>query len=162
MLVFVVLPIAELYVMVQVSQAIGFASALLLLIGVSVLGGWLVRHQGLRIWNRFQQQIGRGVVPSKELVDGVLVLLAGVLLLTPGFITDALGIVLLLPPVRALVRTILVRRTQRRATIISATYEGPYAGPVAGPYEGPFGGDRIIDVGPGDDPDAKPDREARP
>ncbi len=138
-LVFVVLPIVELYVFVQTSQAIGFGSALLLLIAVSVVGVWLVRHQGVRIWNRFQQQIARGVVPSRELVDGVLVLFAGVLLLTPGFITDVLGILLLLPPVRAVVRAVFLRRTTRRATVIAATY-GARAD-----------GDRIIDVGPGND-----------
>jgi UPF0716 protein FxsA len=107
---FLVVPIAELYVIVQFSQAIGFLSTLGLLIGISVFGGWLVRHQGIRVWQRFNQQLGAGKVPSREIVDGVLLLFAGALLLTPGFLTDALGILLLLPPTRAVFRGVVLRR----------------------------------------------------
>jgi UPF0716 protein FxsA len=139
-LLFIALPISELYVFVQASHAIGFFSSLGLLIGISVLGGWLVKHQGMRVWKRFNAQIARGVVPSKEIADGVLLLMAGVLLLTPGFITDAFGLLLMLPPVRALVRGRFVKRMGKRQ-VITATYGGPRPGPG------------IIDVGSEDDDD---------
>ena len=121
---FIVVPIVELYLIVQMSHAIGFANTLGLLIVISILGGWLVRHQGMRVWNRFQQQVHQGAVPSREIVDGALLLLAGALLLTPGFLTDAIGIVLLLPPVRAVVRVMVLRRMRRRPGVIRATHGG--------------------------------------
>ena len=126
-LLFLVLPISELYVFVQASHAIGFFSSLGLLVAISVLGGWLVKHQGMRVWRRFNVQIARGAVPSKEIADGVLVLIAGALLLTPGFITDAFGLLLMLPPVRALVRGRFVKRMGKRQ-VITATYGGPLRG----------------------------------
>jgi len=117
-------PIAELYVFVQMSHAIGFFNSLLVLAGVSVVGAWIVKRQGMRVWRRFNEQVRRGAVPSREIADGVALLVAGALLLTPGFITDAIGVLLLLPPVRAVVRTVLARRS-RGKHVITATYSGP-------------------------------------
>jgi UPF0716 protein FxsA len=119
---FLVVPIAELAVIVRVAGAVGVAPTLLVLIAVSVLGAWLVKREGIGIWRRIQRQIGAGQVPGKELVDAFLVLFAGVLLLTPGFLTDALGILLLLPPVRAVVRVTLLRRFTRRAVVRVESY----------------------------------------
>ena len=117
-------PILELYVFVQMSHAIGFFESLLLLAAVSVVGAWIVKHQGLRVWRRFNEQVQQGVVPSREIADGVALLVAGVLLVAPGFVTDAIGVLLLVPPVRALVRAIALRRAHRR-TVVTATYSGP-------------------------------------
>lgn len=146
LLFFVVLPITELYVFVQSSHAIGFFSALGLLVAVTIVGTWLVKHQGLRVWRRFNEQIAKGTPPSKEIADAVLLLVAGFLLVFPGFVTDVLGILLLLPPVRALVRGGFVRRMGKRR-VIRATYGGPMPGgpftPGGGRGPDPFG---VIDV----------------
>jgi UPF0716 protein FxsA len=81
---------------------------------ISFTGAWLMKREGLTTWRRAQRQVDAGVVPGKELVDGALIVLAGALLVAPGFITDALGLLLLLPPVRAGVRSFSRRRLQRR------------------------------------------------
>lgn len=109
-IVFIVVPIAELYVLLQVGQAIGVLPTIALLIGASVAGSWLMRSQGRATWVRFHHVLGEGRVPGREVIDGVLIIFGGALLVTPGFLTDVLGLVLLLPPTRALVRGVLVRR----------------------------------------------------
>jgi UPF0716 protein FxsA len=112
-----VVPIAELWVIVETADRLGVASTLALLILVSVAGAALLRQQGSAAWRRLQEALERGEMPSRELVDGALVLVGGVLLLTPGFVTDAVGLTLLLPPTRAvtkrLARAILARRVRR-------------------------------------------------
>jgi UPF0716 protein FxsA len=85
---------------------------------VSAVGAWLVKREGMSVWNRFQRQVESGSVPGKEIADGVMILFAGALLMTPGFLTDLLGISLLLPPVRAVVRGAVMRRAARRAGIL--------------------------------------------
>jgi UPF0716 protein FxsA len=120
--IFLVVPIAELYVIVQASQAIGFLNTLGLLIVVSIVGAWLVKREGLRVWGRFQQQVAAGQSPSREIADGVCILAAGVLLIAPGFMSDALGVLLLLPPTRALLRPVLVRRFAGSSRVVRATY----------------------------------------
>jgi UPF0716 protein FxsA len=109
-LLFIVVPIVELYVIIQVGHAIGIWWTLALLLVDSVLGSWLMRAQGRSAWRRFQAAIAGGRVPARETLDGVLVIFGGAFLLTPGFVTDILGAILLLPPTRSLVRRVLVRR----------------------------------------------------
>jgi len=99
---FVFVPIVELAVIIQVGQAIGVVETLLLMVLVSIVGAWLVKREGIGVWRRAQRQLDTGVMPGRELVDGVLIMVAGALLLLPGFVSDCLGILLLLPPVRAL------------------------------------------------------------
>ncbi len=113
-IVFIVLPIVELAVIIQVGQAIGVFNTIAVLLLVSVVGAWLVKREGMGVWNRFQRQVQTGVVPGREIADGVLILFAGALLLTPGFVTDVLGILLLLPPVRAAIRSAGLYRAGRR------------------------------------------------
>jgi UPF0716 protein FxsA len=117
-LLFALVPLVELYVIIQVGQSIGALNTIGLLLLVSIVGSWLVKREGLEVWRRFQHQVHAGVVPGKEIADGVMVLLAGALLLTPGFLSDVLGILLLLPPVRAVVRAAALRRAARRAGIV--------------------------------------------
>jgi UPF0716 protein FxsA len=117
---FIVVPLVELYVIVQVSHQIGLGNALGLLLVVSLTGAWLVKHEGLRVWRQFRAEAAAGRVPSRSIADGVLVLLAGVLLLAPGFVTDAIGLVLLLPPVRAGIRPLLLRRFVGASTVVRA------------------------------------------
>jgi UPF0716 protein FxsA len=113
-LLFIVVPIAELAVIIQVGQAIGVWWTIALLVADSILGSVLMRSQGRSAWRRFNAAVQEGRVPAREVLDGALVIFGGVLLLTPGFLTDLLGLVLLIPPTRALVRRVLVRRLERR------------------------------------------------
>ena len=114
-LLFVLAPLAELFVIIQVGHAIGAFNTIGLLLLISIAGAWLVKREGMSVWRRFQRQVDAGVVPGREIADGVMVLFAGALLLTPGFLSDVLGILLLLPPVRALVRVAVLRRAARQA-----------------------------------------------
>jgi UPF0716 protein FxsA len=114
-LAFLVLPIAELYVIVQVAQGVGILNTIGLLVLVSVVGAWLVKREGIGVLRRIRASLDRYQLPHRELVDGGLVLLAGALLLTPGFLTDCLAVALLLPPSRAAVRTVVLRALARRS-----------------------------------------------
>ena len=116
---FLLVPLAELFVIIQVGQAVGALNTIGLLLLISAVGAWLVRREGMGVWRRFQRQIQSGAVPGTEIADGVMILFAGALLLTPGFLSDLLALTLLLPPVRAVVRTTVARRAARRAGIIT-------------------------------------------
>lgn len=122
--VFVIVPLLELWVLVQVAHAIGVAPALLSLAVVSVAGAWLVKRQGLGLLRRIQTELQQHRMPTEHLADGGLLLGAGVLLTVPGFVTDAVGLVLLVPPVRRLAARVLRRRWSRRPDTIEATYHG--------------------------------------
>ena len=107
---FIVVPIAELALLIQVGQLIGVWWTIVLLIADAILGSWLLRSQGRAAWRRFNQALGGGRIPHREVVDGVLIIFGGALLLTPGFITDIFGLLFLIPPTRAVMRRLLVRR----------------------------------------------------
>ncbi|MFP5318723.1 MAG: FxsA family protein [Acidimicrobiia bacterium] len=113
-LLFLVLPIVELAVIIQVGQVIGVLNTIALLLLVSVIGSWLVKREGLGVWRRFRHQMETGHVPGKEVADGMMIMLAGALLISPGFVTDCVGILLLLPPVRAAIRGTVLRRLAMR------------------------------------------------
>jgi UPF0716 protein FxsA len=110
----IVVPFAELYVIIQVSHHLGLGVTLVLLLAVSLAGAWLVKQEGFGVLRRAQARLDAGRLPGNELIDGILILCAGALLLAPGFITDALGILLLLPPVRAGIRILVVRYLAKR------------------------------------------------
>ena len=114
---FIGVPFAEIYVLLQVGHVIGVFNTLALLVIVSVVGAWLAKREGLGVVRRMQRSIEAGRVPGAEVVDGFLILLAAALMLTPGFLTDIVAIFLLLPPVRAVVRRELRRRFARRIQI---------------------------------------------
>jgi UPF0716 protein FxsA len=135
-LVFIVVPLVELYVIVQVGQAIGVLETLALLVVVSIVGAWLARHEGFVVIQRVRERLERGQVPGKEMVDGMLVLTGGVLLLAPGFITDVLGILLLFPPTRAAVRAVVMRRFSLQVRSGPPRPSGPSRS----------GGDDVIDI----------------
>jgi UPF0716 protein FxsA len=107
---FVVVPILEIYVIIQVGQAIGALWTIALLIADSILGALLMKSQGRAAWRRFQLAVQEGRVPAREVLDGALVIFGGAFLLTPGFCSDIVGALLLLPPTRAVIRRILMRR----------------------------------------------------
>jgi UPF0716 protein FxsA len=112
--VLVVVPIAELWLLIQVGQQIGVLPTVALLILDSLLGAWLLRREGRRTWQAFRAASEAGRVPAKEVADGALVIFGGALLLTPGFLSDALGLLCILPPTRALVRRSLLGVVTRR------------------------------------------------
>ena len=146
---FIVVPILEIWVLTQVAGGIGWLNAISLVILVSAVGAWMVKQQGLGIIRRVEQRLAEGTLPSKELVDGVLIAVAGALMLTPGFITDAVSLLLLFPPTRAIVRTwLMVRYSGRIQTTTiggGATAAGGF-GPGFNPGGGFRSGD-VIDVG---------------
>ena len=109
-LLFVLVPIAELAIIIQVGQAIGVWATIGILVADSILGSVLMRTQGRATWRRFNDALQSGRVPAKEVLDGGLVIFGGACLLTPGFITDLFGLALLLPPSRAVLRRLLMRR----------------------------------------------------
>jgi UPF0716 protein FxsA len=115
--IFIAVPIAEIYVIIQVGEAIGPWLTVLLLAADSVIGSLLLRSQGRRVWARFRETLQRGELPHREVVDGVLVIFGGAFLITPGFLTDILGFLLLIPPTRSLFRRGLQRRLERRTAV---------------------------------------------
>ncbi|HEX8003012.1 MAG TPA: FxsA family protein [Mycobacteriales bacterium] len=116
---FVVMPFAELYVILKVADVIGGWETVGLLIVMSILGTWLVKREGARAWGAFQLAMKEGRVPAKETADGALVILGGALLLTPGFLSDVVGVLCLLPPTRAVVRRTLLRFALRHNPVYS-------------------------------------------
>lgn len=96
-LVFLVVPVLELWVILAVGQRIGALPTVLALLGISVAGAWLVKREGLKAWRRFRAVVEQGGIPAEEVVDGALLLLGGALMLTPGFLTDAVGLALVVP-----------------------------------------------------------------
>jgi UPF0716 protein FxsA len=139
---FIVLPIAELYVIVQVAQGIGILPTLALLLLDGFVGAALARSQGRAAWERFNRALAEGRVPARETFDGAMIIFGGALLLTPGFLTDILGLALLIPPSRALLRGAIARLAKRRATIGWTVVSGPAGrgpGPGTGQRPGGFG-----------------------
>ena len=113
---FILVPIAELYVIIQVGQEIGALWTIALLIADSILGAMLLRSQSRAAWRRFNEQLAAGRMPGKEIADGAMIIFGGALLITPGFLSDILGILLLLPPTRAVLRGWILRRAVGRVT----------------------------------------------
>ena len=116
-LLFLIVPFLELYVLIQVGQVIGALPTIGLLIAISVVGAWLVKREGFATLARARERIDAGQMPGRELVDGVLILLAGALLVSPGFLTDVAGVLLLLTPVRDALRGATVGWLARRAGV---------------------------------------------
>jgi UPF0716 protein FxsA len=108
--IFVIVPILEIYVIIQVGQAIGALWTVALLIVDSIVGSLLMKSQGRAAWRRFQVAVAEGRVPAREVLDGVLIIFGGAFLLTPGFLSDIVGALLLLPPTRAVIRRLAARR----------------------------------------------------
>jgi UPF0716 protein FxsA len=111
---FIVVPFAELYLIIEVvAELIGPVWTILLLAAASVLGSVLLRSQGRTVWRRFNEALSAGRMPHREVLDGVLVIFGGAFLITPGFLTDFVGLALLIPPTRGVVRRQVARRAGR-------------------------------------------------
>jgi len=114
LLLFIGMPVLELYLLVRLSGMVGFGTALLIIVGTGMLGAVLARAQGWQAIVGIQQELNEGRMPAGRLLDGVLILLAGAVLITPGLITDIIGFALLMPPIRAAVRTWLGYRLEAK------------------------------------------------
>jgi UPF0716 protein FxsA len=110
-------PVAEVFVAIELADAIGVLAMLLLLIASWPIGTWALRSRGRAAWRRLGEAVAARRPPGREVLDGALTLLGGLLMIVPGFITDALGALLLLPPTRALMRRVLVRNLQSRVVV---------------------------------------------
>jgi UPF0716 protein FxsA len=110
---FLILPAVELALLVQVDKWIGFGPTIGVIIGTGLVGSVLARREGLSVWRRLNRRLAEGQLPGKEMLDGVIILVAGALLITPGVLTDALGLLGLLPPTRAVIRKIVLKRIDR-------------------------------------------------
>jgi len=131
------IPVAEIFFIIRVARDLGIPETIGLLVAVSLVGAWLVRRSGLGVLRQIQERLARGEIPGKELVDGLLILVGGVLMLTPGFLTDAVGLLLLVPPTRLALRALLVRRYSKRLRVAGWT---PCQGFFGGFSGGAFGG----------------------
>ena len=125
---FVVVPLIEIYVLIQVGQVIGPWWTILLLVLDSLLGSWLIKREGGRAWQALRTALETGRMPARELADGALILVGGTLMLSPGFVTDALGILLILPFTRPVARRLLTRVVAQRLLPRNARRPGPGSG----------------------------------
>ncbi len=132
-LLFIVVPALEIYLIIQVGQAFGALTTLGIIIATGVIGAALAKRQGLSAVQRMQRAMAEGQQIGSSLAEAALVLVAGVLMLTPGFITDVTGILLLLPPVRAVVARGLVKWGASRVQTV--VFVDPTGGPTAGPHD---------------------------
>ena len=143
---FVVVPLVEIWAIIQVGQVIGAWWTILLLVADSVLGAWLVAREGRRTWQSLSQALGTGRMPARELADGALVLIGGTLLLTPGFVTDVTGLLLVVPLTRPLARRLLTRVITRRVLVTGPL--GPLGAQGAPGPDAPRPGPRRPGEGP--------------
>ncbi len=143
-LLFILLPLAELYLLIQIGQVIGGLGALALVLFTGVVGAYLARMEGLRTLMRAQKALQQGALPAEEMIDGLLIFMAGAVLITPGVITDCLGFLILFPPTRRHFKIWLRRQFDRMVAKGNVhIYRGPGPGPggpndMGGPGIGPF------------------------
>jgi UPF0716 protein FxsA len=135
---FVVVPLVEIYVIIQVGQAIGPWWTILLLVLDSIFGTWLIRHEGSRAWEALRVALDSGRMPARELADGALILIGGTLMLAPGFVTDAFGILMILPVTRPLFRRMLTGVVANRLVVLG-NLPGSAPGTARRPGPGPDG-----------------------
>lgn len=141
----VVVPLLELYVLIQVGQVIGAWWTVGLLLLISALGSWLLRREGARAWNQFRLALSSGRVPTSEVVDGALVVFGGALLLTPGFVSDIAGLLFILPPTRAVTNRLVRSRFRGLAGLTLFGVPGPVAAPRR-PSRAARSDDDVVDV----------------
>ena len=135
-LVFVVLPVVEIYVIIQIGQAIGAWWTVLLLVADGILGSWLMKHEGGRAWAALREALDDRRMPARELADAALILVGGTLLLTPGFVSDVVGLFCVLPFTRPVARLALTRFLTRKFLT------GPGPGSAGGDQRRPGGQQR--------------------
>jgi UPF0716 protein FxsA len=117
-LIFAVVPVAELAILIKIGTLMGTLNTVLLVVGTAVLGAYLVRMEGLNVFYRFHRNLSEGVFPAEEIFDGALLLVAGAVLITPGLLTDILGLLLVFPPSRKIFKKIIRRYVEETVTIV--------------------------------------------
>jgi UPF0716 protein FxsA len=127
---FIVVPIVELYVIIQIGALIGVWPTIALLLADALLGSLLLRHQGRGAWRRFNAAIAERRFPGREVADGLLIAVGATLLLTPGFLTDIVGLIFLIPPTRAIVRRLMRGYVGRRFIVVGMPGSAGSAGPA--------------------------------
>ena len=145
-LLFTVLPVVELYLLITIGQHVGAWPTIALVLGTGMLGAWLAKHEGARVLQSWQSSMARGEIPQEGVISSVLVLVGGVLLVTPGVVTDAMGLLLLVPWTRRLVADAVRHRLERRFGIQGLVNEPSMFVGMGDAFEG--GGSRgaVIDV----------------
>jgi UPF0716 protein FxsA len=147
LIAFIVVPIVELFVIGRISDLIGLPLTILLLVVDSLVGAVLVRHEGRRAWTAFRRALAEGRWPGDEVAQGALVLVGGALLLTPGFVTDVVGLAAVVPPTRALLsRAVRSRMTTVSGGVLGASRAGPRRPPPRRPGEPRPSGPDAVDV----------------
>jgi UPF0716 protein FxsA len=141
---FIVVPLVEIYVIIQVGQAIGAWWTILLLVLDSIFGSWLIRHEGSRAWRALRDALDSGRMPARELADGALILIGGTLMLAPGFVTDAFGVLMILPMTRPVFRRLLTGVVARRLVVLGTTGPGTARRPGPDP-DGPVIRGEVVD-----------------
>jgi len=111
-LLFTLVPLVELFLLIKIGTIIGALPTVLIVVGTGVLGAYLARQQGFMVWSRIQREMELGMFPAEDMLDGLLIFGAGVVLLTPGVITDVIGILILIPFTRLYIREWIKRRLQ--------------------------------------------------
>ena len=125
LLLLIAWPVAELFVAIKVAEAIGVLLTVVLLVVGWPVGLWLTKAEGRAAWRRLSSAVAEGRPPGREAANGALVLVSGILLIVPGFITDLVGLSLLAPPTRALARNVLARNFRSRLGGMAASGLGP-------------------------------------
>lgn len=113
LLLFLIIPAIELVLLVRMGQWVGFWPTVGMIVLTGAGGGYLAKREGLSVWMRFNENLSRGGLPGRELMDGIIILCSGILLLAPGVLTDIVGLVGLFPPTRTLIRTYALNRIER-------------------------------------------------
>lgn len=141
LLLFILVPLAELYLFSTLGKQIGFSNTILIIIVTAIFGASLTKSQGRKALAKFQQATAEGRLPAQEALDGILILIAGAVLITPGFLTDAVGFLLLVPPVRAAMGKILAKRLKGKIQIVTPGFSTPEPPPKSKLDDG-----NVIDV----------------
>lgn len=146
-LAFIVVPVLEIFLITQVASQLSWLPTIALVIGVSMVGAWLVKREGTGVINRVRESLNAGQMPTNELADGAMIFFASALMLTPGFLTDFVGLALLIPPIRALLRPPVVAFFKKRIDVrtggLSSVMFGGTGSAAGAPGAGsPFGASR--------------------
>ncbi|MDY0137082.1 MAG: FxsA family protein [Thiomicrospira sp.] len=130
--VFILVPLFELYVLIEVGSVIGALPTIFLTVATAILGAWLMRHQGLQVMQEAQLAMAKGEAPEQQVIEGVLIFLGGALLLLPGLVSDTLGLILLVPPLRAAFARAWLRRVAQQRAARSGVVEAEWQVKEAG------------------------------
>lgn len=117
-LIFTIIPLIELAIIIELGRAVGTLNTVLIVVGTAILGAYLVRLEGINVIYRFRSNIRDGVFPAGEIFDGAILLVAGAVLITPGLVTDILGLLLVLPPSREIIKRLVKRYIERKFLVV--------------------------------------------